>query len=258
MMSTVFGCENMLNYLDTIEALIDPEMTRHAQRWDGTYAEWKNNLDELRDFISNRCAILPSLMNDCYSVTGPHQTVVVVDPPLAGTLNINTLTYTANQFPHTQSYFGGSDAGISLWAFADTAAGYKFDQWSATNHTFANPDSTYGFLNLTTSDTIVAHFSKQSSSVFELGNQQKPTFTAFPSVFEEAVTVNFFLPARSKIALRLFDLLGNQVAEYLVGDSVGKGSALFNLGNNPLPSGVYFLKCSAGDFEKTVKLVRAR
>jgi len=258
MMSTVFGCENMLNYLDTIEALIDPEMTRHAQRWDGTYAEWKNNLDELRDFISNRCAILPSLMNDCYSVTGPHQTVVVVDPPLAGTLNINTLTYTANQFPHTQSYFGGSDAGISLWAFADTAAGYKFDQWSATNHTFANPDSTYGFLNLTTSDTIVAHFSKQSSSVFELGNQQKPTFTAFPSVFEEAVTVNFFLPERSKITLRLFDLLGNQVAEYLVGDSVGKGSALFNLGNNPLPSGVYFLKCSAGDFEKTVKLVRAR
>ncbi|MBL7827269.1 MAG: CotH kinase family protein, partial [Saprospiraceae bacterium] len=32
LMYTVFGCENMLNYLDTIEALIDPEMARHAQR----------------------------------------------------------------------------------------------------------------------------------------------------------------------------------------------------------------------------------
>ncbi|MBC7774557.1 MAG: CotH kinase family protein [Phycisphaerae bacterium] len=257
MMSTVFGCENMLNYLDTIEGLIDPEMTRHAQRWDGTYAEWKNNIDELRDFIANRCNILPSLMDDCYSVTGPFQTVVVVDPPLAGTLNINTLTYTADQFPHEQAYFGGTDAGISLWAFADTAAGYKFDHWSATNHTFADPDSTYGFLNLSTADTIVAHFSKKSSPVLDLGDRPKPTFNAFPTLFEDVVSVNFFLPEKSNITLRLFDLLGNQVAEYLVGDTAGKGTVPFDLSNS-LPSGVYFLKCSAGDFEKTVKLVRAR
>lgn len=258
MMYTVFGCENMLSYLDTIEGLIDPEMTRHALRWDGTYAEWKNNLDELRDFISNRCAILPSLMDDCYSVTGPHQTVVVVDPPLSGTLNINTLAYTANQFPRTQGYFGGPDAGLSLWAFADTAAGYKFDHWSATNHTFADPDSTYAYLNLTTADTIVAHFSKASSPVFEPGIQTLPTFAVFPSVFDEEITVNFFLPEKSKVALRLFDLLGNQVAEYLVGETVGNGNTQFDLSNVHLPSGVYFLKCSAGDYEKTVKLVRAK
>ncbi|MFN0174884.1 MAG: CotH kinase family protein [Saprospiraceae bacterium] len=257
MMSTVFGCENMLSYLDTIEGLIDPEMARHALRWYGTYAEWKNNLDELRDFIISRCTILPSLMDDCYSVTGPFQTVIVVDPPLSGTLNINTLTYTADQFPHTQDYFGGSDAGISLWAFADTAAGFKFDHWSAINHTFADPDSTYGFLDLTSADTIVAHFSKQSSPSFEPGNQSQPSFTAFPSVFKEDVSVNFFLPEKSKLNLRLFDVLGNQVAEYLVAESTGNGTIQFELGAAHLPAGVYFLKCSAGDFEKTVKLVRA-
>jgi hypothetical protein len=257
LMYTVFGCENMLNYLDTIEGLIDPEMTRHAQRWDGTYAEWKNNIDRLRDFITNRCNILPSLMDECYSVTGPHQTVVRVDPPLAGTLNINTLTYMANQFPHARPYFGGSDAGISLWAFPDEAAGYKFDHWSASNHTFANPDSTFGFLNLTTADTIVAHFSKASSPVFDPGNQAKPTFSAFPSVFTESVMVNYFLPERSKVSFRLFDLLGNQVAEYLVGELAGNGNTVFDLNNSQLPAGVYFLKCAADDFEKTMKLVRA-
>jgi len=258
MMYTVFGCENMLNYLDTIEGLIDPEMTRHALRWDGTYAEWKNNLDELRDFITSRCNVLPSLMDDCYSVTGPFQTVVVIAPPLSGTLNINTLTYTADQFPQTKDYFGGSDAGISLWAFADTLAGFKFDHWSATNHTFADPDSTYGFLDLNTSDTIVAHFSKQSSPVFEPGKQPQSSFNAFPTVFTEDVFVNFFLPEKSRLTLRLFDLLGNQVAEYLVGESVGKGTAQFDLSTANLPAGVYFLKCSAGDFEKTMKLVRAK
>lgn len=258
LMYTVFGCENMLNYLDSIEGLIDPEMTRHAQRWDGTYTEWKNNVDRLRDFITNRCNILPSLMDDCYTVTGPYQTVVVVDPPLAGTLNINTLTYTANQFPHTQPYFGGSDAGISLWAFADETAGYKFDHWSASNHTFADPDSTFGFLNLTTTDTIVAHFSKASSPVFEPGNQAKPTFSASPTLFTESVTINYFLPEQSKVTLRLFDLLGSQVAEYLVGEMVGDGTIRFDLSNNRLPSGLYFLKCSTGGFEKTVKLIRAK
>lgn len=257
LMYTVFGCENMLNYLDTIEGWIDPEMTRHAQRWFGTYAEWKNNLDELRDFITNRCNILPSLMDDCYAVTGPHQTMVVVEPPLSGTLNINTLAYAAGQFPHTQPYYGGSDAGISLVALPDTAAGYKFDHWSAANHTFADPDSTYGFLNLTAADTIVAHFKKQSSLAFEPGNQAQPTFAAFPSVFDEEVSVNFFLPEKSKIALRLFDLLGNQVAEHLVGETLGRGTAKFDLSNAGLSAGVYFLTCSAGDFEKTVKLVRA-
>lgn len=258
LMYTVFGCDNMLSYLDTIEGLIDPEMTRHAERWDGTYAEWKNNLDELRDFITNRCDILPSLMDDCYAVTGPHQTVVVVDPPLSGTVNINTLHYKADQFPHTQPYYGGSDAGICLWAFADTVAGYKFDHWSAANHTFANPDSTYGFLDLTAADTIVAHFSKQSSPTIDLGNQSQPLFAAFPSVFNEEIAVHFFLPEKSKIALRLFDILGNQIAEQLVGETVGNGNYAFDLGNTALPAGVYFLTCSASDFEKTIKLVRAK
>ncbi len=258
LMYTVFGCENMLNYLDTIEGLIDPEMARHADRWFGTYTEWKNNVDRLRDFITNRCNILPSLMDDCYAVSGPYQTKVVVDPPLSGTLNINTLTYTADQFPHTQPYFGGSDAGISLWAFADTAAGYKFDHWSASTHTFANPDSSFGFLNLTASDTIVAHFSKQNSPVIEPGNTAMAAFSAYPSVFDTEVSVNFFLPEKSKITLRLFDLLGNQVAEYLVGEMTGNGIIPLDLSNANLSAGVYFLKCSTGHFEKTVKLVRAK
>lgn len=256
LMYTVFGCENMLSYLDTIEGLIDPEMTRHSQRWDGTYAEWKNNLDELRDFITNRCNILPSLMDDCYTVNGPYQTVIMVDPPLSGALDINTLHYTAAQFPHTQDYFGGPDAGLSLWAFADTAAGYHFDHWSATYHSFAHPDSTFGFLNLTSADTIVAHFSKSVSPVFEPDNPLQPEFSAFPSVFKEDLTLNFFLPEKSKINIRLFDLLGNQAGDYSVGETIGKGSIHLDLKNNHIPPGVYWLNCTAGNYEKTIKLVR--
>lgn len=255
MMYTVFGCENMLNYLDTIEGLIDPEMTRHAIRWDGTYAEWKNNINELRDFITARCELLPTLMSDCYTVTGPYQTVVAVDPPLSGTVNINTLTFTADQFPHTQPYFGGTDAGLNLWAIADGAAGYKFDHWSAGSHTFTDPDSSFAYLNLTSADTIVAHFSKVSTAVGEPGATQKPSFWATPTLFQNDLTVNFELPEKSKLSFRLFNLLGNQVAENLVGETTGKGVTRFNLAN--LTPGVYFLKCTTGEFEQTIKLVKS-
>lgn len=258
LMYTVFGCENMLNYLDTIENLIDPEMARHAQRWNGTYQGWKNNVDELRDFIVNRCNLLPSLMDDCYSVTGPFQTVIKVEPPLAGTLHINTLRYSANQFPHAQPYFGGPDAGISLWAYADTAAGYKFDHWSAINHTFAHPDSVFGFLNLSTPDTITAHFSKQSSSSAEPILVEAADFEAFPTVFNErGVNVNYHLPEKSKISFRLFDLLGKQVGEFNAGETSGKGSLQLDLEAKQLPPGVYFLTAKADYFEKTMRLIRA-
>jgi CotH kinase protein/Chitobiase/beta-hexosaminidase C-terminal domain/Lamin Tail Domain len=160
LMYSVFGCENMLSYLDTIEATIDPEMDRHAQRWFGTYAEWKNNLDIMRDFISNRCTLLPTLMDDCYSVTGPFEATIVVDPPGAGTVKINTLDYNANQFPVTGQYFSGPQVDLLLHATPDTlpatAGAYYFDHWTSKNHAFADASLSQTALDLTTTDNVFA------------------------------------------------------------------------------------------------------
>lgn len=256
LMFTVFGCESMLNYLDTIEATIDPEMARHSQRWFGTYSGWKNNFDELRDFITNRCNILPTLMDDCYSVTGPYHTVVVVDPPLAGTVNINTLQYKAEQFPHSQPYFGGPHGGLNLWAVA--AEGYKFEHWSANNHVFANPDSSFAFLNLSSADTIVAHFAKkQTSSAAEIVQPLLPTFAVAPTAFGPTLSVRYYLPEISNLNVQLFDLIGNQVFEQAVREVSGEGVLMIDLGGHVLPAGVYFLRCQTGQHEAAFKLIRA-
>lgn len=256
LMYGALGCERMLNYLDTIEATIDPEMARHSERWFGTYTGWKNNFDKLRDFISNRCNILPTLMDDCYSVTGPYQTLVVVDPPLAGTLNINTIQFKAEQFPHSQPYFGGAHAGLSLWALA--AEGYEFDHWSAQKHVFSKPDSTFAFLNLSSADTIVAHFAKkQSSSAGEIVKPMLPTFAVSPTVFGQTLSVQYYLPETSSLHVQLFDLIGNLVFERAVRDASGEGAAVVDLGGEVLPAGVYFIRCRAGQHEATFKLIRA-
>ncbi|MCA1481961.1 CotH kinase family protein, partial [Bradyrhizobium sp. NBAIM08] len=36
LLNTAFSCETMLNYLDTIETILSPEMAQHADRWFGT------------------------------------------------------------------------------------------------------------------------------------------------------------------------------------------------------------------------------
>jgi hypothetical protein len=257
LMATVFGCENMIGYLDSISALIDPEMERHALRWDGTYEEWQSNLTQLRSFILTRCDALPTLLDDCYAVTGPFSTVLAVEPPGAGSMKVNTLQYAANQFPLSGNYFGGEDVDLRLLATPTPNSGYEFDYWSAGVHTFTDPSAPYTSLDLTNEDTIVAHFKLPSSPTLEPNKQLKPSFAATPTVFEQTVTVQYFLPEKSDLSLQLFDMLGKQVAEMNVPNAVGNASLAFELGGKSLPDGVYFLRCSAGGFEKTLKLLRA-
>jgi hypothetical protein len=47
----------------------------------GSYADWQNNVLQLRTFIEQRCTAIQQGMVDCYDVTGPHNVVFMVDPP---------------------------------------------------------------------------------------------------------------------------------------------------------------------------------
>ena len=58
MMNTVFDCENMITTLDSMLAVIEPEMPRQIQRWGGTMTEWQQNVQDLKDFINQRCELL--------------------------------------------------------------------------------------------------------------------------------------------------------------------------------------------------------
>jgi hypothetical protein len=259
LMYTVFGCENMLSYLDTIEALIDPEMERHAQRWFGTYNEWRNNLEDLREFITARCTILPSLMDNCYAVEGPFQATIRVEPPGTGQLQVNTLKYQANQLPVTGHYFSGTDIDLLLAASAVDTTTYRFDHWSAGQHTFTDPFAAQTAIDITTADTIVAHFVAKSTPAPEpTGASAQPSVSVHPTIFENEIVVQYYLPETANVDIRLLDVMGKQVAAYNAPGDVSMQQQTYQLstaGKN-LPSGVYFLTFAAGNFEKTVRLIR--
>lgn len=150
----VFSCPEMHAILDSMVAVITPEMAGQTTRWGGTVAGWEANLQTLRDFIDARCAAMSSGMIDCYDLTGPFDLTVNVDPPGAGEVKVNSewVPY----YPWTGVYYGNITTLFKASAFT----GYEFDYWESTNHVFTQPDSLNDTLNFTMSDSVIAHFTE--------------------------------------------------------------------------------------------------
>ena len=151
--NTVFSCANMLPFLDSLIAAIDPEMPGQVARWGGTYAGWQANVLAMLNFIDTRCTAIQQGLVDCYDVTGPHEVVFMVDPPLSGQIQINSITPSA--YPFTGIYYGGINTNLA----ALPATGWTFGFWEIMNDTIQpNLTDSAVWLTIDVPDTIIAHF----------------------------------------------------------------------------------------------------
>ncbi|MBK6888820.1 MAG: CotH kinase family protein [Sphingobacteriales bacterium] len=128
LMNTVFSCDNMLYQLDSIVAVIEPEMPRQAARWGGSVADWKKNVERLRNFIAKRCNAIYDGMTDCYDLTGPYEVDFNVNPQDVGKIQINSIT--VDNLPFKAKYFAGLD--VNLTAIPNDETAYAFKEWTTT------------------------------------------------------------------------------------------------------------------------------
>ncbi len=79
----------------------------------------------------------------------------------------------------------------------------------------------------------------------------------YPNPFNPITKIEFQVPKNDFVALRVYDILGNEAA-VLVNDykTTGKYEVDFNASN--LVSGIYFYKLTAGNFSETRKMVLLR
>lgn len=250
--NTTFSCEHMLPFLDSVIAIIDPEMTQHAARWWGTYSEWQSNVQQLRDFITARCTALTSGFIDCYSLTGPYSLTINAYPAAGGNVKLNSLLLT--QYPWTGLYFGGIDN--KLVTFPNWGQGYDFTNWSSDYTSFV-PGSTADSvtISLATSDTIVAHFLYTDIPENTIVN---PSVSAYPTVFSNSTVVDFNLPVELPVSLKLYTLQGQEILTVVNPDKImqqGHYEYEINLDNTSLPSGMYIADFIAGDYRQCIKLI---
>ena len=83
LLNTVYRPDTMINFLDSIEGYVLPEMEAHCERWGGSVAEWQTNVQKIRNFINTRYNVVLKGLNSCYNLNGPYEVNFAVSPPEA-------------------------------------------------------------------------------------------------------------------------------------------------------------------------------
>ncbi|HRO99603.1 MAG TPA: CotH kinase family protein, partial [Flavobacteriales bacterium] len=152
--NSLFKCDHMIPFLDSLVALIAPEMPGQIARWGGSMAEWEANVQVMRNFIEQRCVAIEEGMVDCYELEGPFDVVYNVDPPLSGSIVINSIQ------PQTYPWSGTFYGGINTTLAPVPADGFVFSHWEvfSTNAVLPTLTDSLVTIDFLSADSVVAHF----------------------------------------------------------------------------------------------------
>jgi len=76
----------------------------------------------------------------------------------------------------------------------------------------------------------------------------------YPNPFNPSTTISFSLSSRSFVSLKVFDLIGREVAT-MVSEEMQAGNYTRQWNASDLPSGIYFYRLQSGSFTETKKLI---
>ena len=253
LMNTVYTCENMLTTLDSMIAVIAPEMPRQIARWGGSMNEWESNVATLRGFVEERCTLLDDGMVNCFDLEGPYPITLMVEPADIGVGEIDFNTLDIEQFPWSGSYFGGMENLIKAKSFIPE---YEFSHWESKSGNVIFPDSLSrrASISLTQADTLVAHFALPAASNEPIADF---SFMAYPTLAHDYLNVVFQLEKAMDVQLSLYSITGSKVADFNEVSGrrgVGEYRNQIDLKALSIPSGLYFLNFQGGNSEQTVKI----
>jgi hypothetical protein len=76
----------------------------------------------------------------------------------------------------------------------------------------------------------------------------------YPNPFNPMTTISFSLPSKSFVSLKVFDVIGREVA-MLMSQEKPAGTYNVTFDASKLPSGVYFYRLTIGDFTQVKKML---
>jgi len=79
----------------------------------------------------------------------------------------------------------------------------------------------------------------------------------YPNPFNPKTVISYRLSVNSNVTLKIYDVLGNEVAE-LIQEEQRPGRYEVEFNGSRLPSGIYFYRLTAGAFTKTKKMVMVK
>lgn len=129
LLNTKFSCTNLIEILDSMVAVIEPEMPLQVEKWGGTVQEWSDNVETLREWINERCDVVLNSLLNCYNLTGPYDVVFEVSPAGAGKIKMNSEWL--NSYPFDAFVYGNIETLLK----AEGIGQFQFSHWELNNHT---------------------------------------------------------------------------------------------------------------------------
>lgn len=165
LLNSSFDTQRILNRIDEIAEVIEPEMPRHIGRWrtPDNMQMWYDNIEALREFARARVDFQRYQISTQFSLTNTHKLNVSVDDLSHGNINVNTLLINSSLpgvkeeiYPWTGIYY----ENVPVVVTAVPKAGYRFVRWKENGST----QQTISF-NLNAETTLTAIFELDFSNV---------------------------------------------------------------------------------------------
>ena len=150
--------------------------------------------------------------------------------------------------------------GNALWTKIPSNDSYGYDIQLTTDGGYIAVGYVYRDVWWTNSDVLLIK-TKPDPVLFM---DQKPVLISgyklhqnYPNPFNPTTTLEFDLPKTSQVSLKIFNILGEEVAT-LVSDKLSAGSYAYEWDASKYASGVYLYRLKAGDYVETRKMVLMR
>jgi hypothetical protein len=196
--------------------------------------------------VSKRCKKIDDGLAECYNLKGPYEITIMTDPPLSGSIRLNTQTHTA--LPWKGSYFGNMFNKLQIYPQGDK----KFLNWKSKSgkSTFSALTQNITDVTITAEDTLIAVF-EGASQVIE---KTPLALKIFPNPASDIINVSFPESYIDMLEYEIFTADGKRAQK---GD-IQNIRSYFGLNINRLLSGNYILICRSSDRIYEGKLVIAR
>ena len=79
----------------------------------------------------------------------------------------------------------------------------------------------------------------------------------YPNPFNPSTTIEFTLPKSEYVKLKIFNILGKEVAT-LVSRKLNQGNHTYQFDGKDLASGVYYYQLAAGEYREVKKMILLR
>ncbi|MBT4483828.1 MAG: hypothetical protein HOC71_09145, partial [Candidatus Latescibacteria bacterium] len=133
-LNTIFSPDTVIQKINEIKELLEPEMLAHIRKWEGypaigpyigtSRSDWYNNVDGTIEFAENRPEYVRSHIIEHFNLSGTAQVDLDISQSGGGKIKINSLVI--EDYPWNSIYF--KDVPIQVTALPDL--GYRFIGWT--------------------------------------------------------------------------------------------------------------------------------